>query len=207
MKLIRIALALLLLCISAAAQTETKNELGLSLGAGLVPQRTTAAGQAINFGASIAFSADYARLIKDGKTSLSIEFPFVAEPANSLQSANLQSIVSLATIFVVPSLRVKFASGGGISPWLSGGFGYGIREGSEFFGNGRRNGSRYQSTGAVQFGAGVDVRTPFKVLFLPISLRGEVRDYYSVSNPTFGTAVQGGGQHNVVASGGFVLSF
>ena len=207
MKLIRIALALLLLCISAAAQTETKNELGLSLGAGLVPQRTTAAGQAINFGASIAFSADYARLIKDGKTSLSIEFPFVAEPANSVQSANLQSIVSLATIFVVPSLRVKFASGGGISPWLSGGFGYGIREGSEFFGNGRRNGSRYQSTGAVQFGAGVDVRTPFKVLFLPISLRGEVRDYYSVSNPTFGTAVQGGGQHNVVASGGMVLFF
>ena len=206
MKLIRIALALLVLCISAAAQTETKNELGLSLGAGLVPQRTTAAGQAINFGASIAFSADYARLIKDGKTSLSIEFPFVAEPANSVQSANLQSIVSLATIFVVPSLRVKFASGEGISPWLSGGFGYGIREGSEFFGNGQRNASRYQSTGAAQFGAGGDVRTPIKILF-PISLSGEVRDYYSVSNPTFSTAVQGGGQHNVVVSGGMVLSF
>jgi hypothetical protein len=123
-----------------------------------------------------------------------------------VQSANLQSIVSLATIFVVPSVRVKFASGAGISPWLSGGFGYGIREGSEFFGDGRRNNSRYQSTGAAQFGAGVDVRTPIKVLF-PISLRGEVRDYYSVSNPTFGTAVQRGGQHNVVASGGFVLSF
>ena len=205
-KLIRIALALLVLCLSAAAQTETRNEVGLSLGAGLVPQRTTAAGQAINFGASTAFSADYARLIKDGKTSLSIEFPFVAEPANSVQSADLQSIVSLATIFVVPSVRVKFASGAGISPWLSGGFGYGIREGSEFFGDGRRNNSRYQSTGAAQFGVGVDVRTPIKVLF-PISLRGEVRDYYSVSNPTFGTAVQGGGQHNVVASGGFVLSF
>ena len=205
-KLIRIALAVMVLYLSAAAQTETKNELGLSLGAGLIPQRSTSAGQAINFGASIAFSADYARLIKDGKTSLSIEFPFVAEPANSVQSANLQSIVSLATIFVVPSVRVKFASGGGISPWLSGGFGYGIREGSEFFGNSQRNGSRYQSTGAVQFGAGVDVRTPIRVLF-PISLRGEVRDYYSVSNPTFGTAVQGGGQHNVVVSGGMVLSF
>ena len=205
-KLIRIALAVMVLCLSAAAQTETMNELGLSLGAGLVPQRTTAAGQAINFGASIAFSADYARLIKDGKTSLSIEFPFVAEPANSVQSVNPQSIVSLATIFVVPSVRVNFASGAGISPWLSGGFGYGVREGSEFFGTGQRNGSRYQSTGAAEFGAGVDVRTPIRVLF-PISLRGEVRDYYSVSNPRFGTAVQGGGQHNVVASGGFVLSF
>ena len=205
-KLIRIALTVMVLCLSAAAQTETKNELGLSLGAGLVPQRTTSAGQAINFGASIAFSANYARLIKDGKTSLSIEFPFVAEPANSVQSANLQSIVSLATIFVVPSVRVNFASGAGISPWLSGGFGYGIREGSEFFGNGQRNGSRYQSTGAAQFGAGVDVRTPIKLLF-PISLRGEVRDYYSVTNPTFGAAVQGGGQHNVVISGGAVLHF
>jgi hypothetical protein len=40
-KLIRIALAVMVLCLSAAAQTETKNELGLSLGAGLVPQRTT----------------------------------------------------------------------------------------------------------------------------------------------------------------------
>jgi hypothetical protein len=178
----------------------------LSLGVGLIPQRSTSAGQSVNFGASIAFSAAYARLIRNGKTSLSVEFPFVAEPANSVQSTNLQSIVSLATIFVVPSVRVKFASGAGISPWLSGGFGYGIREGSEFFGNGQRNGSRYQSTGAVQFGAGVDVRTPIKILF-PISLRGEVRDYYSVSNPTFGTAVQGGGQHNVVASGGMVLSF
>jgi hypothetical protein len=205
-KLIRTVLASLQLCLSAAAQTETKNELGLSLGAGLIPHRTTAAGQAINFGASIAFSADYARQVKGGKTSLSVEFPFVAEPANSVQSKNLQSIVSLATIFVVPSLRVKFASGAGISPWLSAGFGYGIWEGSEFFGDGRRNNSRYQSTGAAQFGAGVDVRTPIKLLF-PISLRGEVRDYYSVSNPTFGTAVQGGGQHNVVASGGMVLSF
>src|SRR3974390_3612444 len=205
-KLIRIALASLVLCLSAAAQTETKNELGLSLGAGLVPQRTTAAGQPVNFGASIAFSADYARLIKNGKTSFSLEFPFVAEPANSVQSADLQSIVSLATIFVVPSLRVKFPCGAGISPWLSGGFGYGIREGSEFFGNRQRNPSRYQSTGAAQFGAGVDVRTPIKVLF-PISLRGEVRDYYSVSNPTFGTPVQGSGQHNVVVSGGMVLSF
>jgi hypothetical protein len=108
-RLIRIALAFLLLCLSATAQTEIKNELGLLLGAGLVPQRTTAAGQAINFGASIAFSADYARLIKDGKTSLSIEFPFVAEPANSVQSTNLPSIVSLATILVVPSVRVHRA--------------------------------------------------------------------------------------------------
>ena len=206
MKQLYIIMTLFLLSVAGWGQSETKNDLGLLLGGGFVSQRTTAAGEPINFGASVAFSADYARSIKSGNTSLAIEFPFVAEPSNSVSSRNPQSIVSLATIFVVPSLRVKFAANGAISPWVSGGFGYGISEGSEFFGNGQRNTSRYHSTGAAQFGAGVDVRTPIKILF-PISLRGEVRDYYSVSNPTFGTAVQGGGQHNVVVSGGMVLSF
>jgi hypothetical protein len=193
----RVLFTLMVLSLAAVAQSENKNDLGLLLGGFFVPQRSTAGGEAINFGASIAFSADYARRIKSGNTSISIEFPFVAEPSNSVRSINQQSIVSLATIFVVPSLRVNFVSNGGIFPWVSGGFGFGISEGSEFFANGKRNPSRYQSTGAAQFGAGVDVRTPIKVFF-PVSLRGEVRDYYSVSNPTFGTAVQGGGQHNVV---------
>ena len=202
----RVLFTVIVFSLAAVAQSETKNDLGLLLGGGFIPQRFTARGEAINFGASIAFSADYARHITGESTSLSVEFPFVGEPSNSVRSTNPQSIVSLATIFVVPSLRVKFGSNGGISPWVSGGFGYGVSEGSEFFVQGQRNPSRYQSTGAAQFGAGVDVRTPIKVLF-PISLRGEVRDYYSVSNPTFGTPVQGSGQHNVVVSGGMVLSF
>ena len=107
---------------------------------------------------------------------------------------------------MVPSLRVKFWSNHTLSPWLSGGVGYGIWEGSEFFGTGSKNPTRYQSTAALQFGVGVDIRTPIKVLF-PISLRGEVRDFYSLSNPSFGTSLQGGGQHNVVVSGGMVLHF
>ena len=202
----RVLFTVIVFSLAAVAQSETKNDLGLLLGGGFIPQRFTARGEAINFGASIAFSADYARHVTGESTSLSVEFPFVGEPSNSVRSTNPQSIVSLATIFAVPSLRVKFGSNGGISPWVSGGFGYGVSEGSEFFVQGQRNPSRYQSTGAAQFGAGVDVRTPIKVLF-PISLRGEVRDYYSVSNPTFGTPVQGSGQHNVVVSGGMVLSF
>lgn len=206
MKLLHTLIALVVLALPTWAQTEMKNDLGLLLGGGFIPQRTTEGGAAINFGTSIAFSANYARQLKDGNISLFVEFPFVAEPSNHVKSSDGQSIVSLATIFVVPSLRVKFASNAAISPWISGGFGYGISEGSEFFGNGSRNSSRYQSTGAAQFGAGLDVRTPIRVWF-PISLRGEVRDYYAVTNPGFGTAVQGGGQHNIVVSGGMVLHF
>ena len=206
MKTFHVVMMLFLLSLPVWSQSETKNDLGLLLGGGLVPQRSTVTGEPINFGASVAFSADYARRIKSGNTALAIEFPFVAEPSNSVRSRDQQSIVSLATIFVVPSLRVKFASNAGISPWFSGGFGYGISEGSQFFANGQRNTSRYHSTGAAQFGAGVDVRTPIKLLF-PISLRGEVRDYYAVTNPNFGASVQGAGQHNIVVSGGMVLSF
>ena len=195
-----------MLTLPAWAQTETKNDLALLLRGGFVPQRTTSGGAAINFGASIAFSANYARQLKRGNTSLFVKFPFVAEPSNSVQSSDGQSIVSLATIFVVPSLRVEFAPNAVISPWVSGGFGYGISEGSEFFGNELRNSSCYLSTGAAQFGAGVDVRTPIRVWF-PISLRAEVRDYCAATNPGFGTAVRGSGQNNVVVSGGMVLHF
>ena len=206
MKLFYILIALFALTLTSFAQDVGKNDLGLLLGGGFVPQRTTSSGVPVNFGTSIAFSADYARRIKGGETSLYVEFPFVAEPNNKVRSADQQSIVSLASIFIVPSLRVKFASSRVVSPWFSGGFGYGLTEGSEFFGNGVRNPSRYHSTGAAQFGAGVDVRTPIKVWF-PISLRGEVRDYYAVNSPDFGTSVQGGGQNNVVVSGGMVLHF
>jgi len=163
MKKLYSVITLIVLSIAGWSQIETRNDLRLLLGGSFVSKRTTAAGVPIDFGASIAFSANYADNIKAGNTSLWIEFPFVAEPSNKVQSADLNSIVSLATIFVVPSLRVKFASNAGISPWFSGGFGYGIWEGSEFFGNSTRNNSRYQSTGAVQFGAGLDVRTPIRV--------------------------------------------
>jgi hypothetical protein len=185
------------------AQTETKNDLGLLLGDGFVPQRTTAGGAAINFGASIAFSANYARQLKRGNTSLFVEFPFVAEPSNRVQSSRWP-------IHRIPGhdLCCTFAARG-VRPQrgdLSVGLRWGIAEGSEFFGNEVRHSSRYQSTGAAQFGAGVDVRTPIRVWF-PISLRGEVRDYCTATNPGFGTAVWGSGQNNVVVSGGMVLHF
>ena len=118
MKNFRIVITLFVLSLSAWPQTETKNDIGLLLGGGFIPQRTTVGGAPVNFGASVAFSANYARHIKGGNTSLWVEFPFVAEPSNSVQSSDLNSIVSLATIFVVPSVRVEFASNAVITPWV-----------------------------------------------------------------------------------------
>jgi hypothetical protein len=64
----------------------------------------------------------------------------------------------------------------------------------------------FTSTGALQFGGGIDVRTPIKI-FLPIGLRGEVRDFYSFDTLEFATPVRGNRQHNVIVSGGFILRF
>jgi hypothetical protein len=74
------------------------------------------------------------------------------------------------------------------------------------FKNGVRNAQIYRNVGTAQFGAGVDLRTPLKLLFA-VSLRGEVRDYYTVETPSFGVPVQRTGQHNVVVAGGLVIHF
>jgi hypothetical protein len=107
---------------------------------------------------------------------------------------------------VTPSLRVRFASHALASRWLSGGFGYGLYEGSGTFQNGAANTQVNRNVTTAQFGGGIDVRTPLKLLF-PISLRGEVRDYYTSETPSFGVPMQRTGQHNVLLSGGFSVHF
>jgi len=204
-RLLRVLLVLLL-GLPLAAQNYGKNELAFSLGVSAIPQRSTAGGVPISFGESIGYGVNFAHRFKGGDTQVFVELPFVAEPSNGVSSTDTSTIISLASIFITPSARVKFASKKVLSPWLSLGIGYGIREGSEFFRNSIKNLSRYDSTGALQFGGGADVRIPLKIWF-PITLRGEVRDFYSFSNPNFGTAVDGGGQNNIVASGAFVIHF
>ncbi len=104
------------------------------------------------------------------------------------------------------SLRARFLNHAPASPWLSGGFGYGLYEGSSVLQNGVANAEIHRSVATVQFGGGIDVRTRLKLLF-PIGLRGEVRDFYTLGTPGFGVPVQRSEQHNVVVLGGLVAHF
>jgi hypothetical protein len=202
-----IVLALILLfSFSAVAQIDEANEVGLLLGAEIVPQRATAAGPPVDFGKGIAFSANYARRLTSGQPALFLEFPFVAVPNHDVRTNDPNFITALATLYVTPSLRANFAHDAMISPWLSAGFGYGLYEASKLFADGSPNTRRDVHSGTAQFGGGVDVRTGISIL-VPISLRGEVRDFYTLRSPPFGSPVRGAGQHNVVLSGGFVLHF
>jgi len=53
-----------------------------------------------------------------------------------VESAQLNAITGIAMLFVTPSLRAQFVSHAPVSPWLSGGFGYGFYEGSSALQNG-----------------------------------------------------------------------
>jgi hypothetical protein len=105
---------------------------------------------------------------------------------------------------VTPSLRAQFVGYALASPWLSAGFGYGLYEGSSVLQSGVANKEIHRNVATAQFGGGIDVRTPLKLLF-PIGLRGEVRDYYTLEMPSVGVLVQRSQQHNVVVSGGLVV--
>lgn len=196
---------ILWMCSLSCAQ-EQKNELGLLLGAEFIPRVTTTSNQNLSFGRSIAFSAAYARRLFSGHTALFLEIPVAAAPSHKLDSTQQNAITNLATLFVTPSLRVRFAGQVPVSPWLSCGFGYGLYEGSRIFKDAVANRQVHRNVATAQFGGGIDVRAPLKLPF-PLSLRGEVRDYYTLETPNFGLPVPRSGQHNLVLAGGVVVRF
>jgi hypothetical protein len=178
---------MLWMCCLSFAQEE-QNELGLLLGAELIPRAATTSNQKLSVGRSVAYSVDYARRLSSGSTALLLEFPFAAGPSHRVESAQLNAITSLATLFVTPSLRAQFVSHAPVSPWLSGGCGHGPYEGSSALQNGVANAEIHRNVATAQFGGGIDVRTRLKLLF-PIGFRGEFREFYTLGNPSFGVPV------------------
>lgn len=192
--------------VSSALAQEQKNETGFVLGSEQIPGFTTTAGAPLSLGGSVAFSFDYARRLKGEKTALSAEVPFAAAPSHQGGSSQPGTVSSLATLYVVPSLRVQAFANRRLSPWLSGGFGFGWLETSAVLNNGAPNPQINRYTGTAQFGGGVDIRTPIHILF-PISLRVELRDYYAVNTANYGSSIRQQGQHDLVPAGGFVIHF
>jgi hypothetical protein len=81
-------------------------------------------------------------------------------------------------VFVTPLLRARFFEPRARVAILSGGFGYGLYEGSSVLQNGVANAEIHRSVATAQFGGGIDVRSRLKLLFR-IGFKGEVRDFYT----------------------------
>jgi hypothetical protein len=202
--LLRVFLVVLITC-SAPAQ-ETKNETGFLLGSEQIPGFMTTAGAQLSLGGSVAVSFDYARRLKGERTALFVEVPFAAAPSHRGGSSQPGTAASLATLYVVPSIRLQPFADRRFSPWLSAGFGYGWLETSAILNNGEPNPEVNRNTGTAQFGGGLDIRTPIQILF-PISLRVELRDYYAVDAANYGAPLRQQGQHDIIPAGGFVIHF
>jgi hypothetical protein len=141
-----------LIAFPASAQ-ERKNETGFLLGSEQIPGFTTTAGAPLSLGGSVAFSFDYARRLKGERTGLFVEVPFAAAPSHRVGSSQPGTATSLATLYVVPSIRLQAFANRRFSPWLSAGFGYGWLQTSASLNNRAHNPEVNRNTGTAQFGA------------------------------------------------------
>lgn len=141
------------------------------------------------------------RLANFKLASFHLEAPVAGIPSAHVDFSAIPSLnaLKLSSVFVTPSLRVKFAPGFPVSPWASigGGWAHYSLAGTS------------TNKGALQFGGGVDIKTGIPLL----GFRAEVRDFTS-GQPDFGiVSIQTAGsqslgrRHNVLAGGGIVLRF
>lgn len=123
------------------------------------------------------------RLFNAHLASLHLELPVVGIPKRTASGGDFSSL------YFTPGLRLRLSLPL-ISPFVSAGGGF-----AHFSTSSNLNASR--TTGAFDFGGGVDVSTPIPL----IGLRGEVRDFFT-GVTGFSTT-----QHNVFVGAGIVLKF
>jgi len=174
-----------LLCIAAQAQS---NELAITAG-GQFPINN-----AFDTNAGFAVQANFAhRIFYVPLAGIYFELPIVVGPKNVL---DLPSRSNYSSVFVTPGLKFKFAPEFPVSPYFAFGGGWArYKEDSSF-------GDQTHNQGVFDFAGGVDMKiAPF------ISVRGEVRDFYTGSPSFAGIPTGSGRQHNIVPTGGLVLRF
>jgi Outer membrane protein beta-barrel domain len=179
-----------------------KHEIGLTLGRISGPTRASSAGE-VSLDPGIALQANYGyRFLMRRSFALSAEVHFLANGQREIRSPNLAATRDIATLYVTPGLRVKFAPRSRIAPYVAAGGGYALYEQSLFRLDEAPNPApRFTHRKAFMFGGGVDVP-----VWRWLGVRLEARDFYT-GNPSFNAPIRSNGQHNVVVGGGFVLSF
>ncbi len=198
----KVSFYLLMLALPAATFAQ-KHELGLTLGGLLSQDRGTPPTDA-HLSGGTALQANYGyRFWSNDRVALLGEVHFLANGQRKISSSNPAATRDVATAYVTPGIRVKFAPNAAVAPYFAIGGGYALYEQSFFQQNGAGNpAQRFLHRGAFDFGGGIDVK-----FWRWIGLRAEVRDFYTGS-PAFNLPTgPRGGQHNVVAGGGFVLKW
>lgn len=199
---------LLILCVfvtllESSALAQSRNDVGLLLGGNIVPTSATD----LNIGSALTYQATYAHRFTDGAVAFGFEVPFAATPSQDVRSGSPFAPRNYASLFLTPGLRVTFVPKAAISPWVSVGGGYARFAESHTLVTGAPNTFKTATNaGALQYGGGVDFKTPINLVVVPLVFRAEIRDFYS-GQPQLNVVRPGTGQHNVIVSGGFVVRF
>jgi Outer membrane protein beta-barrel domain len=176
----------LLMSVLASAQA---HELAITAG-GQFPSNNL-----FDSGTSFAVGANYAgRIVHFPLAALYFEVPVVVGPKSVTR---LPSRSNYSSLFITPGLKLKLAPEFPLSPYVAAGIGY-----ARFHQDANASvSSQSVNTEVYDFGGGLDLKiAPF------VSLRGEVRDFYS-GFPDFNSLSNTGRQHNLVAQAGLVLRF
>src|SRR5271155_4322487 len=181
--------------------TAPRNELAFGLGG--IPALSRSDSPSLDAGSGVAFQVNYGRrFFSNNEVALYGEINFLASPLRDVSSSVTTATRDFSSLYLTPGIRVKFLPSSRFSPYVLVGGGYADYEQSTTLINGQPNlASRELARGVFDFGAGVDVR-----IWRFVALQGEARDYYTGS-PGYNVATISGGQHNVAATGAFVLQW
>jgi opacity protein-like surface antigen len=182
-------LGLLFLC-GVAAQAQ-KNDLGVTFGGYFTADNPLSAGTAF------AIEGSYARqFFAVPALQLSVEVP-VAASFDSFVPSSLIPVIgnSYTSVFVTPGVRARLAPSFFLSPYVAVGVGL-----AHFNNSLTGGGSSSDNSFAVDFGGGLDLK-----IFPHVSLRAEVRDFYTGSPGLDPLFLQK--QNNLVVTGGVGIRF
>lgn len=204
-----ITLSVVIILAACAVAQDEKNELGGIIGRTFISDQGINAAipdPTIHFGKSLSFEAEYAhKFFVTPIYSIAGEVPFMYAHDIKLNAGAYQFAVapqSLKAMFLTPSARVNLFPTTAFSPWVSLGAGFGHFSQSDQLVYGGPNPGKSTTGFAMQGGVGLDVKA-----WKRLSIRGEVRDFWS-TEPDFPVAPTGKSrQHNYLVGGGAFWRF
>jgi opacity protein-like surface antigen len=202
-------LLVMVLAASVAAQDDSKNEVGGIIGRVFVSDQgiqETIPDPTIHSGKGLSLEGEYARrFLITPIFSVSGEVPVLYNFKEKLNGGGYGFAVvpsDYKAFFVTPAARLNLFPTTAVSPWVSFGVGFGHFSESNTLVYGGTNPGKSTTSAVIEGGAGLDV-----AVWKKLSIRGEVRDFWS-GEPDFPLAPTGKSrQHNFFVGGGAFWRF
>jgi opacity protein-like surface antigen len=202
-------LLVMMLAASVAAQDDSKNEVGALLGRVFVSDQgiqESIPDPTIHSGKGLSIEGEYARrFLITPIFSVSGEVPVLYNFKEKLNGGAYGFAVvpsDYKAFFVTPAARLNLFPTTAVSPWVSFGVGFGHFSESNTLVYGGANPGKSTTNAVIEGGAGLDV-----AVWKKLSIRGEVRDFWS-GEPDFPLAPTGKSrQHNFFVGGGAFWRF